>query len=572
MSLQGRSNFLDMCQRLANLATAGDHNALGIQYPETGQRDFLRIENDRHHPFADLDIGRRRGGFGREAVDALLVRLEGERGRLVVIAAGYPEKMDTFRRSNPGLARRFPEENILFFDDFSPEELGNILKGFFKDRSLVPDLEAGKALRQILAGMWEKRDRSFGNAGEMRNLADAIDRRRALRISSVRPREVGQLSTQEVIPDDIPEVYRRFLPPGKLDVADVLRELDELTGLEPVKESLGNLVRRTRLDRMRQKQIPNFSPPPLLRHMIFAGSPGTGKTTVARLVGRIYRSLGLLTGGQCVEVTRADLVAGFVGQTAMKTAACVERALDGVLFIDEAYSLNSGSSADFGREAIDTLVKAMEDQRDRLVVILAGYPEEINQLLGSNPGLRSRFAAPLVFPDLTGDQMGQILEKMAEKEKFSLPLGVREKAESTLLSLRQVSPTTFGNARAVLDLFDQMKNNLAKRVLQTDSSGDEIGLAGGVIAFLDEDVPDPFYLVDRDQFMARKEMGTEWEKRAANFGKMNLNPRGWMPAAPERGEGFQANDGTNRGGPGGSGDPTGSPGPEKYSPPAPSTG
>jgi SpoVK/Ycf46/Vps4 family AAA+-type ATPase len=513
-----------------------------------------------------------RGGFGQEALDALLTRMEDERGRLVVIAAGYSEKMENFRRLNPGLNRRFPVENILHFEDFSPEELWAILVNFLKSRSLVPDQTTRKALKEILTGLWKKRDRTFGNAGEMRNLAEAIDRRRALRLANLPEPDSNASPRQPVILEDIPEYYRRFLLPIQSQIEDVLEELNDLAGLEPVKDYLNNLVHRIHLDRLRKEHLPDFSPASPIRHLVFVGSPGTGKTTVARLVGKIYHSLGLLTGGQCVEVSRSDLVAGYVGQTAQKTMACVERAIDGVLFIDEAYSLNGQSGNDFGKEAIDTLVKAIEDYKDRLVVILAGYPDEINRLIRSNPGLKSRFATPLVFPDLSGEQMGQILEILAKKERFTLPEKIKGLAVDTLLSHRQASPASFGNARAVLDLFDQMKNNLARRVMKTIQLRNDATLENGVIVFEIEDVPDPLYLIELAPFSQKWKKASEHERPSGSIGNIFPEVTDGRSGAPEPAEEFPEDGDTIPGVPGGPGDPPASPDPERYQSPGSNTG
>ncbi|NPV75455.1 MAG: AAA family ATPase [Anaerolineae bacterium] len=440
------------------------------------------------------------GSFGQEALDALLTRMEDERGKLVVIAAGYPEKMRNFRRANPGLSRRFPAENMLYFEDFSPDELWLILERFLKSRRLRPDEPTMRALKQILQAMWEKRDASFGNAGEMRNLAESLDRRRAMRLAN-KAAHAGRSERQApLILEDIPEHYHRFLPPEIPPVEQALGELDRLVGLEPVKLFLADLINRIQLERLRKDQLPDYSTGSALRHLVFMGNPGTGKTTVARLVGKIYRSLGLLTSGHCIEVSRADLVAGYVGQTAIKTMKCVERALDGVLFVDEAYSLLSGGENDFGKEAVDTLVKAIEDYKNRLVVILAGYSKEMNRLIQSNPGLRSRFAAPLTFPDLSGDQMAELLTSLAEKEMYTLPEPVKRLAVESLLSRRQALPETFGNAREVLDLFDQMKTSLARRVMLAMRQGKEPVLPSQWIAFIEEDVPDPLYPVQLPSF------------------------------------------------------------------------
>lgn len=434
-----------------------------------------------------------RGSFGQEAIDTLLTRMENERGRLVVIAAGYPEKMSTFRRANPGLNRRFPMENTIHFDDFSVEELFTILHQYLEQKELFLTDDAESDLRKIIQILWEKRDSIFGNAGEMRNLAEALARRRAARMIRARNQKERPLQIPSLLPEDIPVEYRKLLPSERPQTDEILGELDNLVGLAPIKEYIEKIINRIRLEQLRMEYHPEINSSPAIRHLVFIGNPGTGKTTVARLIGKLYFSLGLLNSGHCIEVTRGDLVAGYVGQTAQKTIDCIQRALDGVLFIDEAYSLATGGEDDFGQEVVDTLVKAIEDYNDRLVVILAGYSESINRLVNRNPGLRSRFASPLVFPDLSGDEMIRLFKSQAEKEKYIIPDKALEKAMETLQSYRAANPRNFGNARAVLDLIDQVKNNLAQRVMTTIKGKETASDPLFLFTVEPEDIPEPVY-------------------------------------------------------------------------------
>jgi MoxR-like ATPase len=240
---------------------------------------------------------------------------------------------------------------------------------------------------------------------------------------------------------------------GPRPVAEILAELDGLIGLATAKayvRSLTNLliVRKRRAER----QMPN---PPLSHHMVFTGPPGTGKTTVARLIAEIFGSLGLLKRGHLVEVTRTDLVAEYVGQTAPRTNAVVDRALGGVLFVDEAYTLAPPDAGnDFGREAIETLLKRMEDDRERFVVIVAGYPDEMARFIGSNPGLASRFSETVDFPDYTPDELVAILRLMVEKGGYVLSDGARRRAREVLTALHDARDRSFGNARTARNLFE----------------------------------------------------------------------------------------------------------------------
>lgn len=407
-----------------------------------------------------------RGGFGQEAVDTLLKRMEDDRERLVIIVAGYPDKMDRFLQSNPGLPRRFPRENQFDFPDYSPQELWKILEQMLINREILFDPPIAQTLQELIEALYASRDSAFGNAGEMRNLAEALDRRRAYRIVKKNLPDDATLAGE-----DIPEKYRSFLPVEILDIQDVLAELNDLVGVAPIKEYVHGLANRLRLDAARRQQNPDLNLASPLQHLVFTGSPGTGKTTVARLIGKIYHSFGLLRRGHCVEVSRADLVAGYVGQTALKTREKIKEALDGVLFIDEAYALERGGLVDYGREAIDTLVKAMEDFRSRLLVIVAGYPEDMERFIGANPGLRSRFGTILSFPDFTTDELAQIFKDLAAKEGFIVEEEIITAVRNNIEMQGANEGNHFGNARSVLRLFEEMKSRLAERNVAESNLG-----------------------------------------------------------------------------------------------------
>ena len=405
-----------------------------------------------------------RGGYGQEAIDALLPRLEDDRARLVVILAGYPGKMRKFLDSNPGLARRFPQDNILTFADFDTAELWTILAGMLRDKSLTWQEEFESSMKALVRNLHVKRDEQFGNAGEMRNLADAFERRRAVRI-----KKAGVSYDVPLSDEDIPAKYRGYLPVPAPPMEEVLRDLNELVGLSEVKNYIRNLVFQLQYEEARRKEDPDFRAATPVHHFVFTGNPGTGKTTVARLIGKAFQALGRLRKGHCVEVSRVDLVAGYVGQTAIKTMDKIKEALDGILFIDEAYALSRHSENDFGREAIDTLVKAMEDYRDRLVVIVAGYPREMESFLLSNPGLASRFADQLTFADYSPTELGAVLANLASSEGYILKQNAKEQALKYLEALRE--GIHFGNARAARNLFSEMKMLLARRLMRWHSSG-----------------------------------------------------------------------------------------------------
>lgn len=262
--------------------------------------------------------------------------------------------------------------------------------------------------------------------------------------------------TQAAKPEEKEEI------PPKEKIEDLLAELDSYVGMDAIKTEVRSLINMVQVYKLRREHdLPTTD---MSLHMVFSGNPGTGKTTVARIMSRIYHSLDILSKGQLVEVDRSGLVAGYVGQTALKTQKVIEKAMGGVLFIDEAYALNGKSENDFGQEAIDTILKAMEDHRDDLVVIVAGYTELMDRFIHSNPGLESRFNRFLMFEDYTPEQMVAIFKMQCKKGCYVLAQGTEELVRDFIAE--ESADDSLGNARGVRNLFEHIlvaqNNRLAK--------------------------------------------------------------------------------------------------------------
>jgi SpoVK/Ycf46/Vps4 family AAA+-type ATPase len=365
------------------------------------------------------------------------------------------------------------------------------LIGMLVERGLFISQEFKSDLKIIVSEIVRKKDKNFGNAGEMRNFTDSLEKRHAFRIIDNQLPENIPLTK-----DDLTDYYQSFLP--VLNYQENANQwessLNNLVGLTNVKEEFYRLRIRLEYENLRYEVGIPGSGKPHLKHFVFIGNPGTGKTTVARLLGGLYKQLGLLNSGHVVEVTRADLVAGYVGQTALKTREAIYNALDGILFIDEAYSL-AGDNYDFGKEAIEEIVKLMEDYRDRFIIVAAGYRNEMQDFLNSNPGLASRFGDPIIFENFSIDELWEIMNFALHEEQYSYEPKFKEKVSIYLEWLRIRDGNRFGNGRSVRELFEIIKTSAAYRIMEK-YQGKEVKPTKEELSTLSEmDVPDPgFYL------------------------------------------------------------------------------
>ncbi len=398
--------------------------------------------------------------FGAEAVQSLLKRAEDDRENLIIILAGYEKQTETFLATNPGLASRFATR--IRFPTYSTEELLDLAERQLRARGerMAPD--ARPVLWRMLDEVGRRRiTDELGNGRFVRTLLEKAGQARDVRVMGYG----GDPQAEDLItlgPADLERAFaeltsrlRGYEDTPTLESA--IAELDELVGLEPVKQQVRAIAAQLRVAKLRDRQGLTSQPP--ARHFVFTGPPGTGKTTVARILGRIFAALGLLVRPEVVEAHRADLVGEHLGSTAIKTNRLVDSALGGVLFVDEAYSLHnegySGGDA-FGSEAVQTLLKRAEDDRDRLVIVLAGYPADMDRFLRSNPGLASRFSTRVGFPSYTARDLSRIAVIYAEQAGDSFePEAVRVLDQIFAQAERAGQIDELGNGRFARSLFER---------------------------------------------------------------------------------------------------------------------
>lgn len=396
--------------------------------------------------------------FGREVIEILAKEMSDGSKDIAIMVAGYPAEMDNFLNSNPGLKSRF---NYYFhFDDYVPEELLQIAQLAAKQRSVSIAEEAEKILFDMLTETFRNRNKSFGNGRFVHSVIEEAKMNLGLRLmqrNDVRELSQEQLSLIEA--EDIQKVFdskrrkKTHIKVNEKQLTSALDELNNLIGIDNIKSEINELVKLVRFYEEEGKNVLNrFS-----LHSIFIGNPGTGKTTVARIISKIYKALGLLERGHTIEVDRQALVAGYLGQTALKTDELIKQAKGGVLFIDEAYSLGEGS--DYGREAIEILLKRMEDERSEFAVIVAGYPEPMERFINSNPGLKSRFDKTYIFNDYTKKELLEIALSQLKKEKLQLEKSAESYLKTYIADLFQKRDKYFGNAREIRKIIERAIHN-----------------------------------------------------------------------------------------------------------------
>ncbi len=402
--------------------------------------------------------------FGREVIEVLLKEMSDGPGDLAIICAGYPKEMANFLDSNPGLDSRI--KNIITFPDYTPEELIEIADFTAEKRGVYIDKEARKFIQKKIYEIYRNRDHKFGNARFINGLVEESKQNMALRLmtSDNDPVTMEASALSTLVTKDLEKVFNQNgknyieMPIDEELLQESLSQLHDLVGLSEIKQEVDEMVKLVRY----YKDIGRDIRKAFSIHTVFKGNPGTGKTTVARILVQLYKALGILERGHLIECDRKSLVAGFVGQTAIKTSELVQKAMGGGLFIDEAYSLVKDSNGDFGKEAIETLLKLMEDHRGEFMVVVAGYPVEMQSFLEANPGLMSRFDKVFDFKDYSAEELLLIAKMMLDKEELKLDEEAEYHMKMYVNSLIDNKHKYFGNARTIRKIVNEAikKQNL----------------------------------------------------------------------------------------------------------------
>jgi len=409
---------------------------------------------DEAYTLAPLSASGDRDNQGAQALEKLMKRMEDDRGQFIVIAAGYRTEMENLFRVNPGFRSRF--NYFLDIKDYSPEQLFEIMQVFAKAKKYIFSPEAEELTRKMITEMYNSRDKDFANGRTMRTLFDQICKKQAQRLQNV---DISSMSNEELMTinkEDVP-----YEAPQSVNVEDCLKKLDGLVGLTSVKKEISNLTAFLNLQ-IKRGETQTFQG----KHYVFTGNPGTGKTTVARIMADIFKTLGVVARGQLVEADRAKLVAGYSGQTAIKTNQLVDQALGGVLFIDEAYTLKSNDGDTFGSEAIDTLLKRLEDDRGKFICIVAGYTDQMHDFIDTNPGLKSRFTQTIHFDDYTPDELTEIFLHLADGKNFTIDDDTRAAIHRQFEQLYLRRDKNFGNAREARRIFNEAVERQSQRLVK----------------------------------------------------------------------------------------------------------
>ena len=422
---------------------------------------------DEAYSLTAMDKAGNQDKSGQEAVEALMTRMVKDAGKFVVVCAGYRKEMDEFiDNANPGFKRRFT--NFLHIEDYTASQLVDIFILNANKQGLVLIDEAKDRLKKLVHQMVDAKAVNFGNAGEMTKLLENAKIRKSKRLAEIinKGEEITREMFQTIEADDIP-----YDAPKAIDINECMKELDNMIGLEAVKREVHEIASYIEVERKKAEALgKKFQG--VGDHYLFVGNPGTGKTTVARIMADIFYSLGVLPTNKLVEVTRKDLVAGYVGQTALQTEKAVKSAIGGIFFIDEAYSLKGNSGGDFGQEATNTILPMMLDYKGKMVFVAAGYPREMQQWIDTNSGLESRFTKKIVFKDYNGEELAEIFLMKAKNDHLELTPEAETEMHNYFNNLYANRGKNFANAREVNNYFDRVKKNQSTRLAKIMSNPD----------------------------------------------------------------------------------------------------
>jgi SpoVK/Ycf46/Vps4 family AAA+-type ATPase len=460
--------------------------------------------------------------FGREVIEILVKEMSNGEGDMAVIVAGYPKEMEHFLTSNPGLKSRF--KLYFTFSDYLPHELSAISQYACTKKNIVLEQSAKKMIDEIIIEAYRNRDRAFGNARFVYDLIDQAKIALGLRIMNDEdPNQFDKPALETVLTTDVAKIEverpKRIpnLPIDEKLLELAMLELSHMIGMSNIKKEINEMVSLVRFYRESNRDVLNK----FYLHTVFVGNPGTGKTTVARILTKIYKALGVLERGHMVETDRQGLVAGYVGQTAIKTAERIDEAMGGVLFIDEAYALTSSGSgslaggSDFGNEAIQTILKRMEDSRGEFFVFAAGYPDNMEAFLKANPGLRSRFDKVLKFEDYESSSLYQISLQMLEEEGLEANEEAKAHLTKYLDFLYKYRDKYFGNARTVRNIINDIVKNQSLRLASIPSEERDPNIVN-IITY--EDVAS-LRLTNDDDIFNKKSIGFRKQVKSSKQGE-----------------------------------------------------
>ncbi len=403
--------------------------------------------------------------FGPEAVAALITEMSDGKGDIAIMVAGYPKEMEDFIESNPGLKSRF--RNYFHFEDYTPDELLKISEFAADKKGVEISKSASTELKKVLTDAFRKRDRTFGNARYAHALIDEAKINLGIRI--MKDPDIDEFTKDQlsILTDaDIEDVNDSSIK-KKLNLQidenllkEALLELNQLTGLNNIKLEVEELVKLSKYYKENDRDILKaFS-----MHSVFMGNPGTGKTTVARIISKIYKALGMLERGHLIDADGSDLVAGYIGQTSLKTKELIKKAMGGILFIDEAYAITEGNNTGFGQKAIAALIKEMEDHRSEFGLIVAGYTKNMEDFLETNPGLKSRFDRDFTFQDFTETELFEIAQNMYSSKGLTPSKEAEDHLKSYISFLYLNRDRFFGNARSIRKIVEKSTRNQELRM------------------------------------------------------------------------------------------------------------